>query len=132
MGFGAELGRIGGCTDSLCDPGGATGFSPRVSYDITRHNLWGLGHSLSLRTRVSRYDRRGILNVAIAQHPVTPSYPLRTIQYAAMMTLLLCLTLGISAAFVADSIVPSFRTADEVARYLDVPVLACLPKGEPI
>jgi uncharacterized protein involved in exopolysaccharide biosynthesis len=77
-------------------------------------------------------DRRGILNVAIAQHPITPSYPLRTIQYAAMMTLLLCLTLGISAAFVADSIVPSFRTADEVVRYLDVPVLACLPKGEPV
>jgi uncharacterized protein involved in exopolysaccharide biosynthesis len=77
-------------------------------------------------------DRHGIFNVAIAQHPVTPSYPLRTIQYAAMMTLLLCLTLGISAAFVADSIVPSFRTADEVVRYLDVPVLACLPKGEPV
>jgi uncharacterized protein involved in exopolysaccharide biosynthesis len=77
-------------------------------------------------------DRRGILNVAIAQHPVTPSYPLRTIQYAALMTLLLCLTLGISAAFVADSIVPSFRTADEVVRYLDVPVLACLPKGETV
>lgn len=75
-------------------------------------------------------DRRGILNVAIAQHAVTPSYPLRTIQYAAMMTLLLCLTIGISAGFVADSIVPSFRTADEVVRYLDVPVLACFPKGE--
>jgi uncharacterized protein involved in exopolysaccharide biosynthesis len=77
-------------------------------------------------------DRRGILNVAIAQHPITPSYPLRTIQYAAMMTLLLCLTLGMSAAFVADLIVPSFRTTDEVVRYLDVPVLACLPKREPV
>jgi uncharacterized protein involved in exopolysaccharide biosynthesis len=77
-------------------------------------------------------DRRGILNVAIAQHPVTPTYPLRTIQYAAMMTLLLGLTLGVSTAFVADSMAPSFRTADEVSRYLDVPVLACLPKSDPV
>ena len=75
-------------------------------------------------------DRRGILNVAVAQHAVTPSFPLRTIQYSAMMTLLLCVTLGTSAAFIADSIVPSFRTADEAARYLGIPVLACLPKGE--
>jgi uncharacterized protein involved in exopolysaccharide biosynthesis len=77
-------------------------------------------------------DRRGIVNVAIAQHPVTPSFPLRTTQYAALMTLLLCVTLGISAAFVTDLMVPSFRSPDEIVRYLDAPVLACLPKGEPL
>jgi uncharacterized protein involved in exopolysaccharide biosynthesis len=77
-------------------------------------------------------DRRGILNVAVAQHPVTPSYPLRNIQYAAMMTLLLGLTFGVSAAFVADSVALSFRTPDEVTRYLEIPVLACLPKSESV
>jgi uncharacterized protein involved in exopolysaccharide biosynthesis len=76
-------------------------------------------------------DRRGIVNVAIAQHAVTPSFPVRSGQYAALMTLLLCATFGISAAFVADLMVPSFRTPDEVTRYLDAPVLACLPRGEP-
>lgn len=61
LGFGAELGRIGG-SGLAGAPAGSTGFSPRVSYDITRNNLWGLGHSLSLRTRASTLDRRGVLN----------------------------------------------------------------------
>ena len=43
-------------------PAGTTGFSPRVSVDITRNNLWGLTHSLSLRTRVSTLDQRALLN----------------------------------------------------------------------
>jgi outer membrane protein insertion porin family len=61
-GFGAELGRIGGCETCFDAPAGATGFSPRVSLDITRNNLWGDTHSLSLRTRVSTLDQRALLN----------------------------------------------------------------------
>ena len=53
VGFGAELGRIGGCQTCFEAPAGTTGFSPRVSFDISRNNLWGLTHTLSLRTRVS-------------------------------------------------------------------------------
>ena len=60
-GFGAQLGRIGGCDTCLDVPAGATGFSPRVSMDVTRGNLWGVAHSLSLRTRVSTLDQRAIL-----------------------------------------------------------------------
>jgi len=60
-GIGAELGRIGGCQTCLDAPAGATGFSPRVSVDITRNNLWGLTHSLSLRTRVSTLEQRALL-----------------------------------------------------------------------
>jgi outer membrane protein insertion porin family len=62
VGFGAELGRIGGCETCLDAPAGATGFSPRVSLDVARNNLWGLGHSLSLRTRVSTLEQRALLN----------------------------------------------------------------------
>ena len=62
VGLGAELGRIGGCETCYDAPAGATGFSPRVSYDITRNNLWGLGHSLTLRTRASTLDQLGLLN----------------------------------------------------------------------
>ena len=61
-GLGAELGRIGGCQTCLDAPAGATGFSPRVSIDITRNNLWGTTHSLSLRTRVSTLEQRALLN----------------------------------------------------------------------
>ncbi len=63
-GLGAELGRIGGCQSCFAQPAGATGISPRVSIDITRNNMWGLAHSLSLRTRASLYDQRAILNYA--------------------------------------------------------------------
>jgi len=62
LGVGAELGRIGGCNDCLDAPAGATGFAPRVSLDISRSNLWGLAHSLSLRTRVSTLEQRALLN----------------------------------------------------------------------
>ena len=62
IGFGAELGRIGGCETCYNAPAGATGFSPRVSFDITRNNLWGITHSVSLRTRVSTLDDSALLN----------------------------------------------------------------------
>src|SRR6478736_256769 len=47
FGVGAELARIGGCQTCLDAPAGQAGFSPRVSFDVTRINLWGEGHSVS-------------------------------------------------------------------------------------
>ena len=60
-GLGAEFARIGGCQTCLDVPSGAAGFSPRVSFDVTRLNFLGLGHIISLRTRASTLERRGIL-----------------------------------------------------------------------
>src|SRR5262249_8099579 len=34
----------------------------RVSLDIARNNLWGLAHSISLRTRVSTLEQRALLS----------------------------------------------------------------------
>ena len=50
-------GRIGGGT-SLDAPAGTSGFSPRFSFGVSRLNLLGLGHTLSLQTRVSNYEAR--------------------------------------------------------------------------
>jgi succinoglycan biosynthesis transport protein ExoP len=86
-------------------------------------------HKLEQAKSSEALDRRGIVNVVIAQHPVVPTFPVRTRQYVALMALLICITCGVSSAFVADLMVPSFRTADEVVRYLNAPVLARLPKG---
>ncbi len=63
-GFGAEIARIGGgsSSQSLDNPGGATGFSPRVSFDVSRINLFGLGHTLSFRSRVSTLQKRGLID----------------------------------------------------------------------
>jgi outer membrane protein insertion porin family len=60
-GFGAEIARIGGGTDPNY-PAGKAGFSPRVSFDVSRINFRGLGHTLSLRTRLSNIERLGLLN----------------------------------------------------------------------
>lgn len=62
FGLGAELARFGGTTSTLSSPGGATGFSPRVSVDLSRLNFLGLGHVVSLRTRVSNLQQRASLN----------------------------------------------------------------------
>lgn len=62
LGFGAELARFGGTTTTLSSPGGATGFSPRISVDLSRLNFLGLGHVVSLRTRVSTLQQRASIN----------------------------------------------------------------------
>ena len=74
-------------------------------------------------------DRRGILNVAIAEQSVVPGVPTRSPLIAAMFTLVLAFAGSISTAFVIDLMDPSFRTPDELAGYLQTPVLAALPKG---
>lgn len=61
LGGGAEIARLGGCSTCLDSPAGQTGFAPRASLGITRNNLWGLGHSLSLNTQVSNFEQRAQL-----------------------------------------------------------------------
>jgi outer membrane protein insertion porin family len=56
-GFGAQFARIGGCSQCLESPAGQTGFAPDVSLDVSRLNLWGLGHSLSFRGLASTLEQ---------------------------------------------------------------------------
>jgi outer membrane protein insertion porin family len=62
IGLGAEVARIGGSQTSLDNPAGTTGFAPRGSFEFSRLNLWGLGHSLNFKSRYSTLDRRFSLN----------------------------------------------------------------------
>ncbi len=63
-GFGAEIAQIGGsqAATSLDNPGGAAGFSPRVSLDVSRINFLGLGRTLSFRSRLSTFQKRGLVD----------------------------------------------------------------------
>ncbi len=61
VGVGAEIGNIGGSSTSLDSPAGTTGFSPRFSFGISRLNVLGLGHTLSLQTLVSTLEQRALL-----------------------------------------------------------------------
>jgi len=74
-------------------------------------------------------DRQGILNVAMAEEPLVPALPNRTLLGAAMLTLLLAGTLSLTTAVVVDFMDTSIRTPEELAHYLGTPVLAALPKG---
>jgi uncharacterized protein involved in exopolysaccharide biosynthesis len=75
-------------------------------------------------------DQRGIVNVAITEQPSVPAFPVRSPLNAALLTLLVAFTISTPAAFASDRLDPSFRTPDELAGYLNAPVLATLPKGQ--
>lgn len=62
LGLGAEFGRLGGGGASFDSPAGAAGFSPRVQVSLGRSNFGGLGHTASGTVRVSRFQRRALLN----------------------------------------------------------------------
>jgi len=66
-GVGAQLARIGGGVTSLDAPAGQYGFSPRLTLGVSRLNLLGLAHTLSLQTLVSTIEQRAVLTYTAAQ-----------------------------------------------------------------
>ncbi len=63
VGVGAQVARFGtpSSTD-LAAPGGTTGFSPDFSLTVNRLNLWGLGHTVTLRGLYSSIEKRASLS----------------------------------------------------------------------
>lgn len=72
-------------------------------------------------------DERGIVNVAIVEHPVAPALPVWSAWMVLAVGLAAAGAAGTGAAFAADYMDPAFRTPDDVLRYLNAPVLASLP-----
>jgi len=60
VGGGAEFARIGGNTADVTSPVGAASFSPRVTLEVTRLNVRGIGHTMSVRTRFSNLQQRAL------------------------------------------------------------------------
>lgn len=77
IGFGAEIGRIGGGTTSLDSPAGTTGFSPRLSFGISRLNALGLGHTISVQTLASTLEQRVLANYLAPQFEGSPNLNLQ-------------------------------------------------------
>jgi outer membrane protein assembly complex protein YaeT len=73
VGVGAEIGNIGGSSTSLDSPAGTTGFSPRFSFGISRLNVLGLGHTISLQTLVSTLEQRALLTYVARQFLGNPN-----------------------------------------------------------
>jgi outer membrane protein insertion porin family len=64
IGFGAEIARFGPTSQNFSAPSGSTGFSPRVSFDISRINFRGTDHTVGLRTLLSNLEQRAALSYA--------------------------------------------------------------------
>lgn len=71
-------------------------------------------------------DRRGILNVAIAEAPTVPALPARSFWLSGLLSMFLAGTASVGLVFTSDFLDPSFRTPDEVTAFLELPVLASL------
>jgi len=72
-------------------------------------------------------DAGGILNVAVAEPPVTPVLPARSKFLWTVLALISAGIAGTGAGFGADYLNPCFRNPNEVAVCLGAPVLASLP-----
>ena len=59
VGVGAEVARFGATTTNLTQPAGSPGFSPRISIQASRLNLWGIGHAATVRGKVSNLEQLG-------------------------------------------------------------------------
>lgn len=73
-------------------------------------------------------DQRRIANAAISEPPAVPSIPATSKTLMLLIGFVLAAFAAIISVFVAEYLDPSFRTADEVARVLEMPVLASIPK----
>ena len=71
-------------------------------------------------------DRRRILNVAIAEAATVPSLPSNHRSSTVLVGLLLAILTSVGVAFGSEYLDPTFRTPDEVASFLNLPVLAAL------
>ena len=60
VGGGAEFARIGGNAADVTLPVGEASFSPRITLELTRLNVRGIGHTASLRTRFSNLQQRAL------------------------------------------------------------------------
>jgi outer membrane protein assembly complex protein YaeT len=58
IGVGAEIAKIGGSATNISNPTGTTGFAPRFDLQLSRLNMFGLGHSVNFNGRYSTLDRR--------------------------------------------------------------------------
>jgi uncharacterized protein involved in exopolysaccharide biosynthesis len=72
-------------------------------------------------------DERGIVNVAIAERPMSPALPRWSAWAILTVGFVAAGACGTGAAFAADYLDSAFRTPDEVLAFLQAPVLASLP-----
>jgi uncharacterized protein involved in exopolysaccharide biosynthesis len=74
-------------------------------------------------------DNKRIVNVAIAEAATVPALPVHSRWLFVLLGGLLASLMSAGAAFASEHFDPSFRTAEEVESFLNLPVLAAMPKS---
>ena len=74
-------------------------------------------------------DKNSILNVAIAETPGVPAFPVFSPWLLLLAGRVLALMISMAAAFFADYLDPRFGLPEEVSQFLGLPLLACFAKN---
>lgn len=75
-------------------------------------------------------DQKRVLNVAVAEAAAIPWVPVSLpMSDKLVLAFLLAGLLSLALAFVSEHLDPSFRTPAEMKEYLEIPVLASIPKN---
>lgn len=75
-------------------------------------------------------DQKRVMNVAIAEAAAIPWVPISLpLGVKLVLALLFAGLVSLALAFVSEHLDPSFRTPDEIKEYLEIPVLASIPKN---
>ena len=72
-------------------------------------------------------DSKRIVNVSIAEAATVPALPTLRFGWLVIGGFFAATILSVGTAYAVDRIDPSFRTPDELSRYLDIKVLASIP-----
>jgi capsular polysaccharide biosynthesis protein len=75
-------------------------------------------------------DQRKIVNVAIAEASTVPLVPSGLpLGIKLLLAIIIAAFLSSGIGFVVEYLDPTFRTAAEVKEYLDIPLLAAIPRN---
>jgi uncharacterized protein involved in exopolysaccharide biosynthesis len=74
-------------------------------------------------------DEQRIVNVSIAEPPAVPALPSEHLGWILVGGLFTAGIAGVGSAYGIDTLDSSFRTPDELTRYLDLKVLAAIPSS---
>lgn len=74
-------------------------------------------------------DRKRIVNVSIAEAATIPALPVLHLAWVFIGGFFAASLVSIGSAYAVDRLDPSFRTPDELSRYLEIKVLASIPEN---
>jgi uncharacterized protein involved in exopolysaccharide biosynthesis len=75
-------------------------------------------------------DQRKIINAAVAEAPMAPLVPTSLpAGVKLLLTVVIATLVSVGLGFLMEYLDPSFRTPEEVKEYLEIPLLATLPKN---